>query len=43
VTKIVDNGPDTNRVVFAIVAEGYTTAEQDSFNVTIQVPGNKII
>lgn len=31
-TKVRDNGPDENRVVIIIVAEGYTAAEQAQFD-----------
>jgi hypothetical protein len=36
ITKIVDSGPDDNRVVFAIAAEGYTSDEQNTFNLRVQ-------
>lgn len=32
VTKAHDSGPDANRMVLAIVAEGYTSAEQSQFD-----------
>lgn len=36
-TKIVDNSPDNNRVVFVITGDGFREQDQETFNACFQI------